>query len=350
MTNQITNVSATSGNAPYINRKYKDRLFRFIFSNKKDLLDLYNAINGTDYTNPDDLIITTLEDVVFLGMKNDVSFLIDSTLNLYEHQSTYSPNMPLRGLFYFSDILRNYVDEQQLDLYSSRKLPLPLPQFIVFYNGTQDQPDRKLLYLSDCFQYPESFSERIDEDGSAKNPENKKNRLTIPSALECTAVMLNINYGHNRILMEKCQRLEEYSYFIAAVREYLTFGYEPRQAIQLAADECISQNKLADILSKNRREVTDMLLRSFDEEKYKALVKKEAYEDGWEEGHKDGWEEGRKDGWEEGRKDGQADGIRLTKSVLKLSSQGLTPEEIAAQTNISLEQIREILKDEPDSE
>ena len=101
-----------------------------------------------------------------------------------------------------------------------------------------------------------------------------------------------------------------------------------------------------------------MLLRSFDEEKYKALVKKEAYEDGWEEGHKDGWEEGRKDGWEEGRKDGweegrkdgQADGIRLTKSVLKLSSQGLTPEEIAAQTNISLEQIREILKDEPDSE
>ena len=87
-----------------INKKYKDRLFRLIFQDKKDLLELYNAINNSDYTNPEDLTITTIEDVVYMGMKNDLSFLIDDVLNLYEHQSSYSPNLPLCGLFYFSSL------------------------------------------------------------------------------------------------------------------------------------------------------------------------------------------------------------------------------------------------------
>lgn len=286
------------------------------------------------YSNPDDLTITTLENAVFLGMKNDVSFLIDSALNLYEHQSTYSPNMPLRGLFYFSDILRNYIEEKQLDLYSSRKLPLPLPQFIVFYNGTQAQPDRKLLYLSDCFQYPENQQKQTGKPQQTEAFPNQTDNFSIPAALECTALILNINYGHNRMLMEKCKRLEEYAYFISSVRNYLFAGYEPEQAILLATDECIAQGKPADILNKNRREVIDMLLTSFDEEKYKALVKKEAYEDGLEEGHKNGWEEG----------------LRLTKTVLKLAAQGLSTGEIAAQTSASLEQIHRILDEEPDSE
>ena len=74
---------------PAANRNYKDRLFRFVFKNKKDLLDLYNAINGTDYDNPEELEVNTLENVLYLSMKNDLSFLIDAELNLYEHQSTY---------------------------------------------------------------------------------------------------------------------------------------------------------------------------------------------------------------------------------------------------------------------
>ena len=84
-----------------INKKYKDRVFRVIFHEKKDLLELYNAINNSDYTNPEDLTITTIEDVVYMGMKNDLSFLIDDVLNLYEHQSSFSPNLPLRGCFIF---------------------------------------------------------------------------------------------------------------------------------------------------------------------------------------------------------------------------------------------------------
>ena len=88
------------------NRKYKDRLFKLVFREKKDLLDLYNSINSTEYNNPEEIEVNTIEDAVYMGMKNDISFLIKDMQNLYEHQSTFSPNLPLRGLFYLSDLYR----------------------------------------------------------------------------------------------------------------------------------------------------------------------------------------------------------------------------------------------------
>ena len=100
-----------------INKKYKDRVFRVIFHEKKDLLELYNAINDSNYTNPDDLTITTIEDVVYMGMKNDLSFIIGDVMNLYEHQSSFSPNLPLRGLFYFSSLYREYIEPEKYRFY-----------------------------------------------------------------------------------------------------------------------------------------------------------------------------------------------------------------------------------------
>ncbi len=94
----------------YPNKKYKDRLFQRVFEDKKDLLELYNAMNRTSYQNPDDLEITTLEDVIYLSMKNDLSIIIASSLNLYEHQSTFNPNMPIRGLLYFARLYEAYIE------------------------------------------------------------------------------------------------------------------------------------------------------------------------------------------------------------------------------------------------
>ena len=113
------------------NRQYKDRLFRFIFKDKQDLLSLYNAVNGSSYDNPDDLEIRTLEDVLYMTMKNDVSFIIDNRMNLYEEQSSWNPNMPLRGLFYFARLYSGYVTEHELDIYADAKQELPFPQFVV---------------------------------------------------------------------------------------------------------------------------------------------------------------------------------------------------------------------------
>ena len=253
------------------NRQYKDRLWRMIFNNKEDLLQLYNAINHTDYQNPDDLEVNTLEDVLYLSMKNDVSFLVGGTMNLYEHQSTFNPNMPLRGVFYFSRLYEGYVADNNLMIYHEKRVRLPKPKYIVFYNGTKNQPDSMELRLSDCFE----------------NTDNEA------PCLECTATMLNINYGHNQELMKHCRRLEEYSIFVQCVREYIQSEPSVEDALEKAIDTCINQDVLADFLKKHRAEVTNMILTTYDKDLYEKTLKEDAREEGLMTGRVQGREEGR---------------------------------------------------------
>ena len=236
-----------------VNRKYKDSLFRKIFSDRKDLLDLYNALNGTQYTDEEELTVTTLEDVIYISIKNDVSFLLGGTMNLYEHQSSYNPNMPIRGLMYLARLYQNYIDDCEINVFSPVLKHLPRPKFIVFYNGSKDEPDQKILRLTDAFA----------EEG-----------IPGESCLECCATMLNINYGHNYELMEKCRRLEEYSAFVAEVRKALAEGGNQRQAVDDAIDTCIEKGVLRDILIKERAAIMNMVL-SCTEKQYERLVQKE---------------------------------------------------------------------------
>lgn len=235
----------------YTNREYKDRLFKFIFKDKEKLLSLYNALNSSHYINPDDIEITTLEDVIYCKMKNDISFIIDDRLSLFEHQSSYNPNMPLRGFLYFAKHFEKYIAQSQVDIYGTGLIELPTPKFVVFYNGTGMQEDRKILRLSDSFT-------------------NVKEK----ACMELEAIILNINYGKNKKLMDSCRSLMEYSYFVQKVKEY-TEKHERDEAIELAVDECIRENILKDILIKNRAEVVDMLLTEYDEEKRIGIMKKE---------------------------------------------------------------------------
>ena len=153
-----------------VNRQYKDRLFKLVFKKKEDLLQLYNAINGTEYDNPEDIEVNTLDDVVYMGMKNDISFILTDILNLYEHQSTFSPNLPLRGLLYFARLYQKLIGNEK-KIYSGKIVKLPYPQFVVFYNGMLEEPERQVLELQDAF--PEWA--------------NKEN-----AALNCKAVALSI--------------------------------------------------------------------------------------------------------------------------------------------------------------
>ncbi|MDO4267278.1 MAG: hypothetical protein Q4C73_02300 [Eubacteriales bacterium] len=104
-----------------LNRKWKDRLFIRIFSDPEDLLDLYNAINGTEYHDPEQLEITTLEDVIYMGMKNDASFIIDDELQLWEHQSTCNCNMPVRGLIYLASLYQQYIKRHRFRCICQKK-------------------------------------------------------------------------------------------------------------------------------------------------------------------------------------------------------------------------------------
>ena len=242
---------------PTENREFKDCLFKKVFEKREDLLQLYNAVNGTNYKDPEELEVNTLEDVVYLGIKNDKSFLIGGMMNLYEHQSTYNPNVPIRGLLYFARLYEQYLEMKKIRLYGSSQIKLPVPQFIVFYNGTREEPENEILRLSDAFDNAE-----------------------VEPALECKAIMLNINYGHNNVLMEKCWRLKEYSIFVATVRTYLDKGCNSRIAVMKAVDECIDKNVLRDILVKNKAEVVSMILTSFNQEEYEQTIRDESYEEG----------------------------------------------------------------------
>lgn len=245
-----------------VNRNYKDSLFRMIFREKKDLLDLYNAVNGSDYTDPELLEVNTIEDVLYMGMKNDVSFLIGDYLNLYEEQSTLNPNMPLRGLFYFSRLYQGFVARKQLDLYGRIRLPLPMPKYLVFYIGLEDLGETMELRLSDTF---------LKRDGD------------VPS-LECIATYLNVNYGHNQKLMAGCRKLREYSIVIDQIRRQLATGKELQAAVDTAVQYFIDHGVLDDFLRKHRAEVKEMILTGYADELHWENEKRTSYEAGIKKG------------------------------------------------------------------
>ena len=97
-----------------VNRSYKDTLFRMLFQEKEALLSLYNAVGQTDYKDASQLEIVTLENAIYMNMKNDLAFLINLELNLYEHQSTWNPNMPLRDLFYVAKEYEQLIRKETL--------------------------------------------------------------------------------------------------------------------------------------------------------------------------------------------------------------------------------------------
>lgn len=246
-----------------VQRTHKDTLFRFIFRDKEKLLKLYNALNESDYQDPDELEITTMEDILYLGYRNDLSFLIDWVMFLGEHQSTWNPNMCLRGMLYFARLYHGYVEANHWDMYGSTLIRLPFPKYTVFYNGKREQPERMTMSLSEAFQVPERLKERNE----------------LP-ALECRALVLNINYGKNRRLMENCRPLMEYAKFVHYVRQNIQAGKTPGQAVDLAVDACLKENILTDVLRVHRREVVELSLNDFYVEIHEKNLRREGYEEG----------------------------------------------------------------------
>ncbi len=258
-----------------ITPKYKDAIFRMLFNGKKELLSLYNALNGTKYSNPDDITINTIGDSMFMKVKNDVSFIFNCELNIFEHQSTPCPNMPLRDLFYVAKLLKTITQEQ--DLYRSKPIIVPAPKFFVFYNGTEPIEDKKIYRLSEQFEKHEDSPD-----------------------LELIVTVININEGHNLKLMAACETLRNYSIFVGLVRKYIKEINQNaedkdeavRLAIERAIEECILQNILKEFFSVHRQEVVYMSMWDYNEELHNKTIAKENYDDGFNDGFNDGIKNG----------------------------------------------------------
>ncbi len=298
------------------NRKYRDVLFRHLFREKKDLLELYNALNGSTYQNPEELEVITMEDVIFMKMKNDLSFMIGNTLNLYEHQSTWNANMPLRGMLYFAQQFEGLLASREDDIYGTKRVELPTPVYIVFYNGAGMQTDNLLLYLSDAF------------------PTGRGS-----GCLECTCEVLNINRGYNRALMEKCHRLWEYSEFSSEIEENIKKGMRREEAVHTAIDTCIEKGILRDILVKKKAEVLHMILTEYDEKKHFRTLFREGKEEGIKEGMEKGIEKGIEIGLTRGREENRRELVR------KKLAKGKPVPAIAEELEEDVSVIEEIVND-----
>ena len=226
-----------------VQREYKDHLFNFLFGseeNKAWTLSLYNAVNGTDYTDPDLVQINTIREVLYVGMHNDTSFLLKDDMNLFEQQSSYNPNMPLRMMQYASLLYEKYISENDLNKFGSELLKLPVPKLIVFYNGEKDAEDETGLRLSDSF------------------PEGSK------SDIEVTVRMININHGRNHRLLDACEPLKEYSWLMQEIRmNRKTMDIE--DAVRQAMADMPTDYVIRPFLDAHRMEVSSMLLTEYNE-------------------------------------------------------------------------------------
>lgn len=249
-----------------VRRSAKDRLFRFLFDKDREaLLQLYNALNGTDYRDASALQVVTIKSAVYVVMKNDLAFILAGTLNLYEHQSTYNSNMPVRFLIYLAEEYQKLIEQAESSLYGTKQIPLPTPQCVVFYNGEKQAPEEEVLRLSDAF---------INRNREAD--------------VELKVRMLNINYGYNRELMDRCHVLEEYAQFVEVSRQFMADGLTVKEALEQAIQYCMEHGILYETLRDYRAEVLGMLLEEFDVDKYERTIRKE----GMEEGIKQGIEQG----------------------------------------------------------
>ena len=237
--------------------KYKDNVFCMLYRNKKNLLELYNALNNSNYTNVDDLQVTTLNGGSYMKYKNDASFVLNMSLYMFEQQSSRNDNMPLRFLHYLSDVYREMFSNDLL--HRRTMIKIPVPYFVTFYNGREKWNDDELT-LDKMFE---------------RNVENPKVNLKVD--------VIDIN-GDAEIL-NKCTSLRGYMTFVEKVRHKTDVEkLDVKEAVTEAMDECIDEDILVDFFEAHREEVVEVSIYDYDEEKVRKTLADEAREEGIEQG------------------------------------------------------------------
>lgn len=273
-------------------RNHKDNVFCLLYKDKRNLLSLYNAMNGTSYENEAELEVVTLDGAICLKMKNDAAFVVDSRLNLYEQQSSRNENMPLRDLYYVVEELKKIAPPSTL--YHRTKIKIPTPRFVVFYNGAEEQPEKQVYKLSDSFS------------GEEMNPE-----------LELKVTVININPGYNEELLERCESLKGYMLFVKKARDKKAVGIKLEDAVRQALEECIAENILAEFFQSHKEEIVEMEIWGFDQELHDQAM----------------MEDGEIIGMEKGIEIGKGQGIKMGIRIFQEILAGNTDNSVIAQAS-----------------
>ncbi len=244
------------------NREVVSDVFSMLLEDKKNALNVYNGLNDKTYDDPELVEVCTLEKGVSLSIRNDASFIVAMDLNMYEHQSTYNPNMPLRNLIYLTDIIKPRLKGK--NLYGSKLIRIPTPKFVTFYNGVNKRPPKEIFFLSHAYE-----NKQEDPD------------------LELKVTCYNINIGYNESILEKSSTLRDYMIFVNKVREF-KHTYNPADSVREAIDYCIGHNILKDFLLERRDEVQKAMVLDMTFETREKMIKRDSYDDGFNDGFNDG--------------------------------------------------------------
>ena len=283
-----------------VTSKFKDNVFCMLYRDKKNLLELYNALNNSAYTNVDDLQVTTLNGGSYMKYKNDASFLLCMSLYMFEQQSSKNPNMPLRFLHYVSDVFRELFSNSMLHRRSMIKIPVP--HFVTFYNGLEKWiEDEDEIRLSDMYEIP------------TDNPE-----------LELKVRVININEDVH--ILNKCKTLRDYMTFVNKVRFKMGVeGDDVRIAVTEAMDECIDEDILVDFFEKHREEVVEVSIYDYDEEEVRRVLAEEYAQEYAQKVAKEVSEKAFAEGEQSGRQ------LNLINQVIKKVKKSKTLETIASE-------------------
>lgn len=237
------------------NAQYRNSVFCSYFSDPTRLLSLCNAVLNRNYSNPDELEITTLEGVFFDDRKNDISCKIrDNFLVLIEHQSSVNQNMPFRCLCYATELMNKLVNDKR-KLYRQKLIHFPSPKFFVLYDGNAAEPLQKTMKLSEAFD---------DTDCS----------------LELIVTAFNINYGLRPPILKKCSYLNDYSTLVGQVKSGIASGLSRREAIIQAVKFCINRDIMQGYLENHAQEVFSMLALEWDINEAMAARREDGFEEG----------------------------------------------------------------------
>ena len=305
------------------NREYKASVFEDVMGMREAALELYFALKNVRLPEDTPVEVITLRDVMYLGQINDVGFLIGNiVIFLMEHQSSQSPNLPIRILIYLGREYEKILSKNNRELYSSTLLQIPRPEFYVLYNGkTRLKDDSGNIVDFRTYKLSDAFLDAPEGD------------TAFQGCVELEVPVYDINDGHNTEILERSARLRQYAKLIAKIREFESQGRELQEAIKLAVDYCISNDILREYLQDRASEVLSML---FDELRVEDL-RDVWFRDGKLEGKLEGRLEGKLEGKLEGRLEGKLD------DITDMYNDGVAVQQIAKWKKMSESDIKKVL-------